>query len=115
MYLQSALFKIEKPNGLRVSNASGGSRGYRFRLGNNSGVDVVTSVSGRSRCSKRYYLFGQIERKNNFFPKKLLDMLCEVIKFQIFYGLTFNTPIKLFKEYLFFKALLFKGKLFLVI
>ncbi|RNA00563.1 hypothetical protein BpHYR1_011096 [Brachionus plicatilis] len=30
---------------------------YRFRLGNNSGVDdqlTVTSVSGRSRCSKRY-------------------------------------------------------------
>ncbi|RNA38991.1 hypothetical protein BpHYR1_041668 [Brachionus plicatilis] len=31
--------------------------GYRFRLGNNSGVDdqldAVTSVSGRSRCSKR--------------------------------------------------------------
>ncbi|RNA32260.1 hypothetical protein BpHYR1_036949 [Brachionus plicatilis] len=30
---------------------------YRFRLGNNSGVDdqldTVTSVSGRSRCSKR--------------------------------------------------------------
>ncbi|RNA27645.1 hypothetical protein BpHYR1_014782 [Brachionus plicatilis] len=38
--------------------------GYRFRLGNNSGVDdqldAVTSVSGRSHCSKRKILIGII-------------------------------------------------------
>ncbi|RNA12236.1 hypothetical protein BpHYR1_029905, partial [Brachionus plicatilis] len=58
-------------------------RGYQFRLGNNSGVDdqldAVTSVSGRSRCSKKVHekemsvspLSTRIERDILFYRSQL--------------------------------------------
>ncbi|RNA22302.1 hypothetical protein BpHYR1_044268 [Brachionus plicatilis] len=48
----------EREKIFKISLKYGMNKGDRFRLGNNSGVDdqldAVTSVSGRSRCSKKF-------------------------------------------------------------
>ncbi|RNA04592.1 hypothetical protein BpHYR1_044019 [Brachionus plicatilis] len=72
-------------DGICVSHESRGSRvrnplrGNRFRLGNKSGVDdqleAVTSVSGRSRCSKRY--------SSDFIFKLRIAMIKAILKSKI--------------------------------